>query len=197
MATSPTTPTVSDAGISSFRISVVRFSEASSQQTHRLDPEMATGALDNDGLPERFQVLVYPDHRNWEWRDKAPDPSARERAYETIEQLANFDPVAYGAKPAGQYEMFSFSHFTDGAQEIFIQRSIELHDRRIKRLERAPHPAAFVEVRQTVSRAGAPFSPDSTARRMASVVPSRRPAQSARPVGASTSRRTHAAATDC
>ena len=93
--------------------------------------EMATGALDNDGMLQRFQVLVYPDHRNWEWRDKAPDPSARERAYETIEQLANFDPVAYGAKPAGQYDKFPSFHFTDDAQEIFIQWSIELHNRRI------------------------------------------------------------------
>ena len=93
--------------------------------------EMATGALDNDGMLQRFQVLVYPDHRKWEWRDEAPDPSARERAYETIERLANFDPVAWGANPAGQYDKFPAFRFTDDAQEIFIQWSIELHNRRI------------------------------------------------------------------
>jgi Protein of unknown function (DUF3987) len=64
--------------------------------------EMATGALDNDGMLQRFQVLVYPDPRKWEWRNEAPDPDARERAYETIERLANFNPVAWGATPAGQ-----------------------------------------------------------------------------------------------
>ena len=93
--------------------------------------EMATGALDNDGMLQRFQVLVYPDHRKWEWRDTTPNPSARERAYETIERLANFDPVAWGATPAGQYDKFPAFRFTDDAQEIFIQWSIELHDRRI------------------------------------------------------------------
>jgi Protein of unknown function (DUF3987)/Bifunctional DNA primase/polymerase, N-terminal len=91
--------------------------------------DMATGALDNDGMLQRFQMLVYPDHRKWEWRDEAPDPSARELAYETIAGLVNFNPVAWGATPAGQYDKFPAFRFTDDAQEIFIQWSIELHDR--------------------------------------------------------------------
>jgi Protein of unknown function (DUF3987)/Bifunctional DNA primase/polymerase, N-terminal len=78
---------------------------------------------------QRFQMLVFPDHRNWEWRDEAPDPDARERAYETIERLASFDPVAWGATPAGQYDKFPAFRFKDDAQRIFIQWSIELHDR--------------------------------------------------------------------
>jgi hypothetical protein len=93
--------------------------------------EMATGALDNDGMLQRFQVLVYPDHRKWEWRDEAPDPSARELAYETIERLANFNPVAWGAIPVGQYDKFPAFRFRDDAQRTFIEWSIELHDRRI------------------------------------------------------------------
>jgi hypothetical protein len=94
--------------------------------------DMATGALDNDGMLQRFQVLVYPDRRNWEWRDEAPDPSARERAYDTIERLANFVPVAWGANPAGQYDKFPAFQFTDDAQQTFIEWSIELHDRRTR-----------------------------------------------------------------
>ena len=91
--------------------------------------DMATGALDNDGMLQRFQMLVYPDHRKWEWRDDAPDPDARERAYETIAGLVNFNPVAWGADPPGQYDKFPAFRFMDDAQEIFIQWSIELHDR--------------------------------------------------------------------
>jgi hypothetical protein len=94
--------------------------------------EMATGALENDGMLQRFQVLVYPDHRKWEWRDEAPDPSARERVYETIERLANFDPVAWGATPAGQYDKFPAFRFSDDAQQIFIKWSIKLHNTRIR-----------------------------------------------------------------
>jgi hypothetical protein len=94
--------------------------------------EMATGALDNDGMLQRFQVLVYPDHRKWEWRDEPPDPDARERAYETIAGLVNFNPVAWGATPAGQYDKFPAFRFADDAQQTFIEWSIELHDRRIR-----------------------------------------------------------------
>jgi hypothetical protein len=39
--------------------------------------------------------------------------------------------VAWGASPAGQYDKFPAFRFTDDAQEIFIQWSIELHDQRI------------------------------------------------------------------
>jgi hypothetical protein len=94
--------------------------------------DMATGALGNDGMLQRFQVLVHPDHRSWEWRDEAPDPEARERVYETIAGLVNFNPVAWGAIPAGQYDKFPAFRFSDDAQQTFIEWSIELHDRRIR-----------------------------------------------------------------
>ena len=54
---------------------------------------MTTRSLDNDGLFQRFQLLVYPDPQVWEWRDDAPDRYARDRAYEIFEQLASFNPV--------------------------------------------------------------------------------------------------------
>lgn len=157
--------------------------------------DMATGALDNDGMLQRFQVLVYLDHRNWEWRDEAPDPDARERAYETIAGLVNFNPLAWGAIPAGQYEKFPAFQFTDDAQEIFIQWSIELHDRR--NATRATHSSNST-CRSTTNcfPRWRSFFTSSTARRMASAVPSRGPARSAQPAGASTSKRMRAAATD-
>jgi hypothetical protein len=34
--------------------------------------EHATNSLANDGMLQRFQLLVYPDQRVWEWRDRAP-----------------------------------------------------------------------------------------------------------------------------
>jgi hypothetical protein len=94
--------------------------------------DMATGALDNDGMLQRFQVLVYPDRRDWEWRDEAPDLSARELATETIAALVNFDPVAWGATPAGQYDKFPAFRFSDDAQKTFVEWSDELHNRKIR-----------------------------------------------------------------
>jgi len=43
--------------------------------------EQAAHTLANDGMLQRFQVLVYPDPRRWEWRDRAPDKAARDAAF--------------------------------------------------------------------------------------------------------------------
>ena len=58
---------------------------------------MTTRLLDNDGLFQRFQLLVFPDPQVWEWRDQAPDKYARDQAYEIFEQLAFFIP-RFGAR---------------------------------------------------------------------------------------------------
>jgi hypothetical protein len=59
--------------------------------------EQAAHALANDGMLQRFQVLVYPDPRRWEW---LPDKTARDAAFAVFEKLADFDPVAWGG-PGG------------------------------------------------------------------------------------------------
>ena len=41
--------------------------------------EQASDALGNDGLLQRFQLLVYPDPIEWEYRDQIPDERARKR----------------------------------------------------------------------------------------------------------------------
>src|SRR5262245_4933909 len=38
--------------------------------------EEISKALANDGMLQRFQLLVYPDSRPWEWRDLAPNTYA-------------------------------------------------------------------------------------------------------------------------
>ena len=65
---------------------------------------MTTRSLDNDGLFQRFQLLVFPDPQVWEWRNDAPDRYARDRAYETFDQLASFNPVRHGAIAKGEYD---------------------------------------------------------------------------------------------
>lgn len=89
--------------------------------------EQATHMLANDGMLQRFQVLVYPDHRAWEWRDRMPDKAARERAFAVFETLADFDPVAWGAAPADDFDKFPYFRFDEAAQEIFIEWSGDLH----------------------------------------------------------------------
>jgi hypothetical protein len=93
--------------------------------------EQATHTLANDGMLQRFQVLVYPDPRPWEWRDRAPDRILRDKAFAVFEALAEFDPVSWGAAPADDIAKFPYFCFDDEAQAVFIEWSAELHQSRI------------------------------------------------------------------
>ena len=93
--------------------------------------EQAAHALANDGMLQRFQVLVYPDPRRWEWRDRAPDKAARDAAFAVFETLADFDPVAWGAAPADDFAKFPYFRFDDEAQAVFIEWSEDLHRERM------------------------------------------------------------------
>ena len=93
--------------------------------------EQAAHALANDGMPQRFQLLVYPDARRWEWRDRAPDKAARDAALAVFEALADFDPVAWGAASADDFAKFSHFRFSEEAQAVFIEWSGDMHRARI------------------------------------------------------------------
>lgn len=89
--------------------------------------EQAAHALGNDGMLQRFQLLVYPDARCWEWRDRSPDREARDAACAVFESLAEFDPVTWGAAPADDFAKFPNFHFNDAAQAVFIEWSEDMH----------------------------------------------------------------------
>lgn len=93
--------------------------------------ELAERSLANDGMLQRFQILVYPNARRWEWRDRAPDGAARDTAFEVVEKLANFDPPAWGAAPADDFAKFPYFHFSEKAQTVFIEWSGEIHQTRM------------------------------------------------------------------
>ncbi|TXL78257.1 DUF3987 domain-containing protein [Vineibacter terrae] len=79
-------------------------------------------ALENDGLLQRFQMLVYPDPvpDRGKWRDLPPDKAKRDAAFAVFEKLATFEPLAWGAKPAGDLHRFPFFCFDEGGQKVFI-----------------------------------------------------------------------------
>lgn len=93
--------------------------------------EQAANALANDGMLQRFQLLVYPDHHPWAWRDRAPDKAARERAFRVFDTLATFDPADWGAAPADEVAKFPHFRFDEAAQHVFIEWSGELHGQRL------------------------------------------------------------------
>ena len=116
---------------SSFRISVFHFSEASSQTSSlpisiwRPARSTTTGCSN----ASRCWFTLTLENGNGGTR---PGTLRKRAGPRTIGRLVNFQPVACGATPAGQYDKFPSFRFTDDAQELFIHWSIELHDRRIK-----------------------------------------------------------------
>ncbi len=93
--------------------------------------EQAVNSLANDGMLQRFQLLVFPDACPWEWRDRAPDKVARDEAFAVFEALAALDPRAIGATPADEFAKFPCFVFDEDAQAVFIEWSTDLHRNRI------------------------------------------------------------------
>src|SRR3989344_1685181 len=89
--------------------------------------EQSANALANDGMLQRFQVLVYPDQRSWKWCDFIPNKEARDKAYAVFDVIANLDPIAWGALPADDYVKFPHFTYDDEAQKIFIEWSTDLN----------------------------------------------------------------------
>jgi hypothetical protein len=93
--------------------------------------EQASSALANDGMLQRFQMLVFPDETAWTWIDRKPDIVARDVVFEIFERIADVDPIEFGATPANEYDHFPHFLFGDEAQQVFIEWSSDLRGHRI------------------------------------------------------------------
>ena len=82
--------------------------------------DQTLNALSNDGMLQRFQVLVYPDPVPWEYRDEYPNRPARETVREVFEKLDSFNPLDWGAEPANPFVKFPHFKFSPEAQQTFI-----------------------------------------------------------------------------
>lgn len=80
----------------------------------------SAAGLNNDGLMQRFQLLVYPDEpKAWELIDKKPDKDAKQKAYQVFKTLADMDFVKMGAiQEADERPYFRFSN---EAQLIYFE----------------------------------------------------------------------------
>jgi putative DNA primase/helicase len=76
------------------------------------------GGAGDDGLIQRFQLLVYPEPpKTWRNVDRWPDSDARNRAFAVFERLDTLTPDAAGAKV--EDDDLPFVRFDDAAQELF------------------------------------------------------------------------------
>lgn len=92
--------------------------------------EQSSNTLANDGMLQRFQVLVYPDPEKWKWTDKAPNREAREKVLDIFIQLSQFNPVEWGANET-DFDTFSYFSYSADAQQISIAWSQDLHQNRL------------------------------------------------------------------
>jgi hypothetical protein len=95
-----------------------------------------SGGAGDDGMIQRFGMLVWPDGSpEWANVDRYPDSAARQSAWGTFDRLDKLIPDDVGAVK-DQFEALPFLRFDDEAQEIFDQwrqslearlRSSDLH----------------------------------------------------------------------
>ncbi|MHB1880836.1 MAG: YfjI family protein [Acidithiobacillus sp.] len=92
-------------------------------QPERLERYLDSAAKDvgNDGLLARFQLMVWPDSLDFEWRDTLPDKMLRNALYHIFEVLDDDDFIgAWGAEPADQFRRIPSFKLSPAAAQAFI-----------------------------------------------------------------------------
>ena len=88
-----------------------------------------TGSEADDGLCQRFQLLVWPDiDKEWVYVDQWPDTAAKNAVWKVVKWLDSFDPEKdVGASKDAKPE--PFKRFDDDAQQLWIEWSTRLNNR--------------------------------------------------------------------
>ena len=76
------------------------------------------GGYGDDGLMQRFQLLVWPDRGHWRHVDRWPDGRAKEQAFEVFQRLAHITADEVGAVK-GEYDDIASLRFDGGGQDVF------------------------------------------------------------------------------
>lgn len=100
----------------------------------------AINKMDNDGLLQRFQLLVYPDKKTWKLVDESPNPFAKGRVFHICKTIDTLKFTDHGAKESellyeGQYTIPYF-RFSPEAQTFFHDWIRQLQEK----LETKDHP---------------------------------------------------------
>ncbi|MEQ1400734.1 YfjI family protein [Acinetobacter baumannii] len=96
--------------------------------------EKSVNGHGNDGLIQRFQLLVYPETSNWKYVDEKPDNNIRNNIYqlfERIDELQLQDFIAIGANHINGLDSRPYFNFCDDAQILFINWTTALHTQKI------------------------------------------------------------------
>jgi hypothetical protein len=98
-----------------------------------------SGGVGDDGLMQRFQLLVFPDvSSDWRNVDRYPESGAKNRAFEIYKDVTALDPKAIGAV-SDEVGATPYLHFAGDAQDLFDGWRAELEID--LRTGKAGHPA--------------------------------------------------------
>ncbi len=79
------------------------------------------GGASDDGLIQRFGLLVWPDQTGeWEEIDRPPDRIARDAAWSVFDRLDKLEPADLGAE-TDEYQPLPFLRFDGDAQGLFAE----------------------------------------------------------------------------
>lgn len=96
-----------------------------------------SGGTGDDGLIQRFSLLVWPDQGpEWKESDRYPDSTARETAWRVFDHLDQLTPESVGAQ-RDQFEPIPFLRFDEGALTLFRDWRADL-ERRLRSDDLSP-----------------------------------------------------------
>ena len=97
----------------------------------------AIRGIENDGLIQRFQMLVYPDENKvWQLVDEIANKASQELVFQLIEVISSMDFAQYGAlqKDGNSPPYYQFS---PEAQELFYEWLTDLEQNKLRGSEEA------------------------------------------------------------
>jgi hypothetical protein len=88
------------------------------------------GGVADDGLMQRFQLLVWPDvAREWKNIDRWPESAAKRIAYETLQRMHTLTAASVDATCDEEHGGIPYLRFDDAAHELFTEWRAELEHR--------------------------------------------------------------------
>jgi len=112
--------------------------------------EASLNGAGQDGLLQRFQLLVWPDPPgDWEHVDRAPNKQARNKAYDVFQRLNALDPVAIGAETEEEGGI-PFLRFDGDAQPVFDTWHENLETKKLRSGEDPMIVAALAKYRSLI-----------------------------------------------
>lgn len=102
--------------------------------------EKTIKGMGNDGLLQRFQLLIYPDLAQWQYSDSKSDKEAKEAVFNLFKQLDELNEhelTKLGAKPCDDFNARPYFRFTVEAQQAYKAWSTQLNSQIIPNEEHA------------------------------------------------------------